>query len=243
MPPVEPLRASLIQQMTRLRGDAPDALVDAVVEPVELPGGPVMRARPRSFDAVREAEALAGPARPTPYWASQWPSGVALARYVASQDLAGVRVLEVGCGLGLPSVAAARAGASVLATDGSAEAVVYAAHNLAMNRLEGDVAAADWRDLPDMDAAPWDLVIGADLLYRPDNHESLQEILPSLTGGEVWIADPGRGGCRDFLATARARWRIESVSDPVNGDLRIHRLRASLRPRGPVAQLVRAADS
>ena len=215
-----PLRVSLTEQMTRLRGDAPDALVDAVVERVELPGGSVVRARPRSFDAVREAEALAGPRRPTPYWASQWPSGVALARFVASRALSGVRVLEVGCGLGLPSVAAARAGAKVLATDACAEAVVYAAHNLALNDLEGDAAAADWNDLPSMDGAPWDLVIGADLLYRPDNHESLQRLLPSLTSGEVWIADPGRGGCRNFLATARSRWSIRS--HPEAGDLRVH---------------------
>ena len=61
-----PLRASLTRQLTALRGDAPDALVDAVVEDVSLPGGPVQRARPRSFDDVREAEALAGPGRPTP---------------------------------------------------------------------------------------------------------------------------------------------------------------------------------
>ena len=227
-----PLRASLAEQRSRLRGDAPDALVDAVVERVPLPGGEVVRARPRSFDAVREAEALAGPGRPTPYWASQWPSGVALARFVAARDLTGVRVLEVGCGLGLPSVAAARAGASITATDACPEAVVYAAHNLALNGLEGDVAAADWRDLPEMDGAPWDLVIGADLLYRPDNHESLQRLLSSLTTGEAWIADPGRGGCRDFLAAARGRWRIASQPDPVDADLRIHELRpAASLPR------------
>ncbi len=225
------LRDSLTDQMTQLRGDAPEAMVDAVVESVDLPGGPLRRARPRDFDAVREAEALAGPGRPTPYWASQWPSGVALARYVAGRSLDGLRVLEVGCGLGLPSCAAARAGADVLATDACAEAVVYTAHNLALNGLEGSVAAADWRDLPALEGAPWELVIGADLLYRPDNHESLQRLLPELVApdGEVWIADPGRGGCRDFLAVARARWRVQSVADPVQSDLTVHRLTRAAR--------------
>src|SRR5204862_8262946 len=42
-----------------------------------------------------------------PYWADLWPSGVALARRVAGLDLAGARVLELGCGLALPSFAAA----------------------------------------------------------------------------------------------------------------------------------------
>ena len=45
-----------------------------------------------------------------PYWAELWPSGVALAGYVATLDLAGRRVLELGCGLALPSFAAALAG-------------------------------------------------------------------------------------------------------------------------------------
>ncbi|HVL97404.1 MAG TPA: hypothetical protein VM266_16225, partial [Solirubrobacteraceae bacterium] len=126
-----PLRASLADQLRRLRGDAPDALTDALLERVELPGGELLRVRPRSFDSVREAEALAGPGRPTPYWASAWPSGTVLAGAVAAAGaLEGRRVLELGCGLGLPSVVAARAGATVLATDASPEAVVYAAHNL-----------------------------------------------------------------------------------------------------------------
>lgn len=42
-----------------------------------------------------------------PYWAELWASGVALAAVVAARDVKGLRVLELGCGLGLPSIAAA----------------------------------------------------------------------------------------------------------------------------------------
>src|SRR5687768_7816263 len=58
-----------------------------------------------------------------PYWAELWPSGVALAREVAGRPLAGVRVLELGCGLGMPSLAAALGGAHVLATDWAPDAI------------------------------------------------------------------------------------------------------------------------
>ena len=58
-----------------------------------------------------------------PYWAELWPSGLALADYVATLDLAGRRVLELGCGLALPSFAAALGGADVLATDWAPEAL------------------------------------------------------------------------------------------------------------------------
>ena len=53
-----------------------------------------------------------------PYWSVLWRSGVALAREVAGMPLAGRRVVELGCGLGAPSLAAAAGGARVLATDG-----------------------------------------------------------------------------------------------------------------------------
>ena len=58
-----------------------------------------------------------------PYWAELWPSGVALAASVAERDVTGKHVLELGCGLGLPALAAALRGASVLATDWSPDAI------------------------------------------------------------------------------------------------------------------------
>jgi predicted nicotinamide N-methyase len=218
------LRVSLAEQLERLRGDAPPALVDVVVDRLPLPGGELLRARPRSFDAVREAEALSGNRRPTPYWATVWPSGTALAELVASVgDMSGVRVLELGCGIGMPSVAAARAGGDVLATDASAEAVVYAAHNLALNRVDGDVAVATWEDLE----GTYDVLLAADVLYLLSNAEQLARMLPRLLvrDGEAWIADPGRSACREFLARVRRRWRLDTAGTAV----KVHRLRRRAR--------------
>ena len=81
-----------------------------------------------------------------PYWAELWPSGVALARYVASLDLTGTSVLELGCGLALPSFAAAWAGAEVLATDWAPEAVELAAQNASANGLDITTAVLAWED-------------------------------------------------------------------------------------------------
>src|SRR3954465_82802 len=58
-----------------------------------------------------------------PYWSVLWRSGVALASEAEGGDLRGQRVVELGCGLALPSIVAARAGATVLATDADPEAV------------------------------------------------------------------------------------------------------------------------
>jgi predicted nicotinamide N-methyase len=127
-----------------------------------------------------------------PYWAELWPSGVALARFVAQLDLRGLRVLELGCGLGLPSLAAALRGANVLATDWAADAVELLRHNGERNGAVVRAARIRWDEPePLLLAAPWDLVLGADLLYEARNAEQLAALLPRL-GGQVLLAEPGR---------------------------------------------------
>src|SRR4051794_2378722 len=95
---------------------------DHVEETVELAGRELTLIRPASADALID-EAAFDDDEFLPYWAELWASGVSLAREVGDADLRGVRVLELGAGLGLPSLAAAIRGADVLATDGAEDAV------------------------------------------------------------------------------------------------------------------------
>ena len=79
-----------------------------------------------------------------PYWSVLWRSGVALARELEGEALRGLRVVELGCGLGVPSIAAARAGASVLATDACAEALALVERNAQANGVDVETATVDW---------------------------------------------------------------------------------------------------
>ena len=134
-----------------------------------------------------------------PYWAEMWPSGLALARHVATLDLGGQRVLELGCGLGLPSLAAALGGADVLATDWAEDAIDLLRRNAERNDAPLRVARVDWSEPEQLvRAAPWDFVVGADLLYEERNADQLAGLLPQL-GGEVLLAEPGRPYAKDFL--------------------------------------------
>jgi predicted nicotinamide N-methyase len=223
------LRVSLAEQLARLRGtsvdDLPAPLLDVVVRNVELPGGPVYVLRPKDWEALREEEGAAG--RPVPYWARLWPSGDALARALAGEPRGpGMHVLELGCGLGLPSIVAARGGADVLATDGSSDAVAFTAHALALNELEATVAHADWDDdsAALIERGPFDLVLAADILYTVRNSDAALRILPQLLepNGEIRLADPDRAGGRRFLAAARASFHVRTRED---GDVRLHTLR------------------
>ena len=146
-----------------------------------------------------------------PYWAELWPSGLALARHVAGRELRGLRVLELGCGLGLPALTAALRGADVLATDWAEDAIELLGQNAERNSIFVRVARVRWSE-PELllRAAPWDLVLGADLLYEARNADQLAELIPSL-GGEVLLAEPGRPYAKEFLE----RFRAEPVAERV----------------------------
>jgi predicted nicotinamide N-methyase len=216
--------ANLRAQLAALRGvpekELPPALVDIRKQRV----GELVVARPSDWEQLRHEEGGAG--RPVPYWAMPWPSGRVLAEQVAaSPPTAGTRVLELGCGLGLPSIAAARAGATVLATDGAPEAVAFAAHSFALNGVEGEVALVDWAEQGEAlaERGPWDLVLAADVFYLQENVKVALRLLPWLLapGAEIWLADPRRAGTRDFLASARATF---SIATETHGQVALHRL-------------------
>jgi predicted nicotinamide N-methyase len=189
--------------------------LNLVEEEVELGNGLSLEIlRPPSADELIDESAF-DDEEFLPYWAELWPSGLALARYVAERDLQGLRVLELGCGLGLPALAAARRGADVLATDWAEDATELLRRNAERNDVFLRVARVRWSEPePLLRAAPWDLVLGADLLYEARNAEQLAGLLP-LLGGEVLLAEPGRPYAKEFLE----RFRAELVTE------RIYRIR------------------
>ena len=173
--------------------------------------------RPQQADALLSEEAFEHEEF-LPYWAELWPSGLALARVVRRRDLEGRRVLELGCGLGVASIVAALGGADVLATDWSPEALEVAAENARRNRADLDTALVSWTDSERLIAAgPWDLILGADLLYERRNVDQLLDLLPRL-GADVLLAEPGR--------PPAARFFDEVELDVTPLDERVYLLRA-----------------
>ena len=199
--------------------------MDLVEETVALRDGVLDVLRPRDAEALLDEHAFEQEEF-LPYWAELWPSGAALARRVAGRALRGARVLELGCGLGLPSLAAARAGGRVLATDWSPQAVELLERNAERNAVGLEALRAAW----DADAAllrdrgPWDLVLAADVLYERRNVALLLDLLPAL-GAEVWLADPGRPPLPDFLSGAAERFAVASVPDARHPAVVHHTLR------------------
>jgi predicted nicotinamide N-methyase len=197
--------------------------MDLVEEELVLAGRRIAVLRPPDAEALIDERAFERDEF-LPYWAELWPSGLVLARAVAGLELEGKRVLELGCGLGLPSLAAAARGARVLATDWSADAIELLRRNAARNGLEVAAEVVRWDEPePLLREAPWDLVLAADVLYERRNAEPLLELLPGL-GHEVLLADPSRPHAGAFLEAAAAGWKIETSHDRERPRVAVHRL-------------------
>jgi predicted nicotinamide N-methyase len=199
-----------------------------IAERIPLPGGEVELMRPPDAEALISEESFEHEEF-LPYWAELWASAVALAHDVSIRSLRGKPTIELGCGLGLPSIAAARAGGRVLATDWSPDAIRATAANAERNDVKVETLRCAWGE-PDaiVARAPWALVIASDVLYEHRNVDQLLELLPQLVDerGLVLLADPGRAPSERFLLRAADEgWIVRSTRSPRANRVWIHRLR------------------
>jgi predicted nicotinamide N-methyase len=195
---------------------------DWVEEPVPLRDHLLTVRRPRdASDLVSEEEFEDNEFMP--YWAELWASGRALAETVVISALRGASVLELGCGLALPSFAAALAGGRVVASDWSSAALEAVAANAELNGLSVETMVLDWF-APPADLPSFDLVLGSDLLYEERNAAALVDLLPRL-GRSVLLADPGRDPAGRFFADAARDWTVRATGHPAIPNGAVHRLR------------------
>ena len=118
-----------------------------------------------------------------PYFSRLWESAKALAEYLADhpQLCLGQDVLEFGCGLGLPSMTAAKLGAhSVTATDYHPDNEPYLLRNAALNHISTiTYHRLDWRH-PDLTGS-FPLAFGSDLIYDKDMVPALVDCVDRFT--------------------------------------------------------------
>ena len=143
-----------------------------------------------------------------PYFAMVWASADSLvARVLAGPRLDGLNVLDLGCGLGACGFAAASRGARVTFFDWeprALEIVQASAERQAIAVAAFQFVVGDWREPPPM--GPFDLVLGADVLYEQRNAPAVAQFLAGhlKPGAEAWITDPGRPQAGPFPALAEA---------------------------------------
>ena len=129
-----------------------------------------------------------------PYWADLWPAARMLAKAILREAWTpGQRVLEVGCGLGLPGIAALAMGLHVTFSDYDATALRFAADNARRNGFDGfDTLQMDWRYPPENVRVP--ILLASDLIYEMRNVAPLVALIKTMLepGGVCLVTDQDR---------------------------------------------------
>jgi predicted nicotinamide N-methyase len=156
-------------------------------------------------------EAEVGAKLASPFWASAWLGGQALARYVLDhrETVAGRRVLDLAAGSGLVGIAASLAGAAAVTAN---DIDPYARAAIEMNARANAVEIAVSCDnlLEGGGGADADLVLAGDVFYSRSMARNVLRFLEgaSARGAQVLIGDPGRahlpGGRLRTVATYSA---------------------------------------
>lgn len=147
-----------------------------------------------------------------PYWADIWPSSTILAAKLLGMDGAGKSALELGCGVGLCTMAARIAGFDVLSTDYYEDSLEFTRANTFTNLgRETRTRLFDWRH-PPTDIGRYDLAFASDVLYEKEYAELLPSIFARtlVAGGSALVADPGRVAAPLFVE-ACARTGLEAA--------------------------------
>lgn len=174
-----------------------------------------LKDRQQFFDLDEQAERAGVPPAMWSIFGQLWPAGVHLAEAIATRDVRGKRILEIGCGLGLSSLVLQRRGADITATDQHPLAKRFLHHNASLNDM-ADVAYChlDWRDDIDLSLGKFDLILGSDVLYERTHALLLSHVvqLYASAEAEVLIADPGRGNCGAWTGAMLANGFTSSES-------------------------------
>lgn len=155
---------------------------------------------PAYLDKLVARGAIANPLRDLPLWAKVWPASFLLGRFLRKFDVAGKTSLELGAGMGVCSLIAARSGfARVIVTDNSADALECARANILKNNLQ-DVAETASLDIAAAGSDPRfregvDFIVGSEIFYLDNLHRPLLKFIESRLapgGRAVFCADVAR---------------------------------------------------
>lgn len=173
-----------------------------------------------------------------PYWAELWDSSIGMASFLVDQwsgcggqESAVARlareamtsrrtpaVIDLGCGMGLAGVAAARLGMQVLFADLETPALLFAELNSLGDAPRCRTRKVNWQT--DRLGVRFDLILGADIVYDRSQWVFLEPFFDAhlAPGGGVLLGEPGRSSGEEFEPWIVARgWKLERFTQQLPG--------------------------
>jgi predicted nicotinamide N-methyase len=166
-----------------------------------------------------------------PYFGCIWPSARALCNYLefssVRAQIKNSSVLEIGCGLALPSLLCAKLGARVTATDFHPEVPEFLAINREQNQISNlDYRRLDWRNGGN-ELGYFDWILGSDVLYEKEHSLILARAISNHLSphGRAVITDPARPYLQTFVDAMKSqgfdsRTTVQNIPDtPQNKEI------------------------
>ncbi|MFA6236544.1 MAG: methyltransferase domain-containing protein [Bacteriovorax sp.] len=141
-----------------------------------------------------------------PYFGVLWEASVGLSQHLSQMDLRNKKVLEIGCGLALPSFVVTKMGGNIIATDFHADVPLFLETNQKNNKIFFPYKAMNWRDEIERtksDLGLFDLVLGSDILYESQHPMQVAKALIAFLkpGAKILLSDPGRAYVQKFISS------------------------------------------
>lgn len=147
-----------------------------------------------------------------PLWAKIWEASGVLATYLAKLVPDPHKtMLEIGCGLGMVGIAAAKAGHRVTMTERNPDALNFARANAWVNGCPDlPVEPLDWNE-PTLDTR-YDYIVGAETVYKTEDIEALTALFDRYLNpdGVVILAETVRRTGVAFWERMRARFAVQA---------------------------------
>ena len=147
------------------------------------------------------------PNTPFPFWAKLWPSSIALLDVLKAHPhlIQNKHVLEIGAGIGLPSLMMAGIAKSIQISDYDKEAVALLQKNIGYLQLQNaEALQLDWKNVPE-NLNP-EVILLSDINYDPTQFDTLITLIDKFLnqGSSIILSTPQRIMASPFVQKLEA---------------------------------------
>ncbi len=149
-----------------------------------------------------------------PYWAKIWPTSILLSYYLQRlPQNKNLNILELGSGVGVCGLVAAKCGFQVTMTDNIEDALLFAQINILKNNLEKKAQLARVDFTQDQLPNRFDLIFGSEVLYKESTYSPLIKFLlehiKQENNSEIIIAQNYKLQAEKFFKLAEEKFDIQ----------------------------------
>ncbi len=149
-----------------------------------------------------------------PFWAKIWPTSILLSYYLRNLNISlDTHLLEIGAGIGICGLFAAKLGYKVTISDINEDALLFARINILKNNLQDKAQIKKIDFTKDKKDENYKIIIGSETLYKEDTYRPLIKFflnnLKPNQYSEVILANHYKIKAKKFFKLAQQEFDIE----------------------------------